>query len=151
VFTIGFKGRSAEDLFLTLKEAGIQKVIDVRRRSNNQLFGYAKGRDLEFFLRHCFGIEYELILDFAPSEELMAEYRKRLGKKKRDDAAWSDYVHTFQKEVLSRPITQRFVAATEGFDNICLLCAEETAERCHRRLLVEHFNDEIPNMEIYHL
>ena len=151
VFTIGFQDRSAESFFLTLKKAGIQKVIDVRRKNTSQMAGYAKGPDLKFFLENCFGIAYERILEFAPSEELLNEYRNRLGKKKKDNAAWADYVERFRAEVLSRPLIERFQKVTDGFKAVCLLCYEKTANHCHRRLLAEHFKTHLPDLEIQHL
>ena len=42
VLTIGFKGRTAEDFFTTLKHAGVQTIIDVRRKNCSQLGGYTK-------------------------------------------------------------------------------------------------------------
>ena len=83
IFTIGFKGKSAKEFFGLLKNAGVQKLLDVRRRNISQLAGFTKGPDLQFFLEECFAIAYEHIPDFGPSEELLKEYRARLGKKKK--------------------------------------------------------------------
>jgi uncharacterized protein (DUF488 family) len=151
LLTIGFKGRSARDFFGTLKQAGVQKLIDVRRNNVSQLAGYTKGPDLKFFLEDCFGIAYEHITEFAPAKELLKEYRERLGSKKKDDAAWADYVRRFRVEVLSQPIAHRFEEVTKGFGAVCLLCSEETAERCHRRLLSEHFREHLEDIDIRHL
>lgn len=151
VFTIGFKGRSAENFFLTLKKASVQKVIDVRRSNASQLAGFTKGRDIKFFLQECFGISYEHIPEFGPSSGLLKEYQTRIGKNKKDNRAWAYYVAKYQGEVLSQPIIKRFQRAISGFDVVCLLCSEETADRCHRRLLAEHFKKDLPNLEIEHL
>ena len=151
VLTIGFKGRSAENFFSTLKKAGIQKLIDVRRKNRSQLAGYTKGPDLKFFLEECFGIAYEHITEFSPSEELLKEYQNRLGKKKKDDAAWAYYVERFQDEVLSESIVDRFRQATNNLNTVCLLCSEETADRCHRRLLAEYFIEHMPDLNVEHL
>lgn len=151
VFTIGFKGRSAGNFFTTLRDAGVQKVIDVRRKNASQLAGYTKGPDLKFFLEECFGISYEHIPEFGPSEELLEEYQNRLGKKKKDDAAWTYYVGRFRDEVLSQGIIDRFQKATAGCGSVCLLCSEEDAERCHRRLLAEHLKEHLPDSRIEHL
>ncbi len=151
LFTIGFKGRSASDFFTTLKKNGIQKLIDVRRKNISQLSGFTKGLDLKFFLEECFGISYEHRPDFGPSEELLDNYRKQLGSKKKDAAAWFFYVSQFQKEVLSQPITEQFQKSTENYDCVCLLCSEEKTDYCHRRLLAEHFKNHLTNIEIYHL
>jgi len=110
-----------------------------------------KGTDLKSFLEKCFGIAYERVLDFAPSEELLKEYQNRLGKKRKDDVAWANCVGKFQHEVLSRPVVERFRKATDGLSVVCLLCYEETADRCHRRLLAEHFKNQVPDIELQHL
>jgi uncharacterized protein (DUF488 family) len=139
------------NFFPTLKRAGVQKLLDVRRFNTAQVLGFNKKLDLKYFLEECFGIAYEHVLDFAPSPELLKEYQTRLGKKKKDDAAWADYVERFQNEVLSQPIIERFKRATQGFDTICLLCSEETPDRCHRRLLADYFGSHIKNLEVSHL
>lgn len=150
LFTIGFKGRSAENFFKTLKNAGIQKLIDVRRKNASQLAGFTKGPDLRYFLQECFGISYEHIPEFGPSEGLLKEYQTRLGKKKKDDAAWAYYVEKFGNEVLSQSTIEHFQKVVSGCDSICLLCSEERAERCHRRLLAEYIRKHLPNIEIEH-
>jgi uncharacterized protein (DUF488 family) len=151
LFTIGFKGRSAENFFRTLKNAGVQKLIDVRRKNASQLAGFTKGPDLRYFLQECFSIAYEHIPEFGPSGELLKEYQTRLGKKKKDDAAWAYYVERFRDEVLSQVIIERFQKATAGCGAVCLLCSEENSERCHRRLLAEYLKKHLPNIEVDHL
>jgi uncharacterized protein (DUF488 family) len=151
VFTIGFKGRSAENFFLTLKNAGVQKLIDIRRRNSSQLSGYSKGDDLKFFLEKCFGISYEHIPEFAPSERLLRKYQNLLDKKKRNNNAWACYVEEFGKEVLREQTVQRFQESADNLHGVCLLCSEETADRCHRRLLAEYVKDHLPDIQIEHL
>jgi len=150
--TIGFSKRSAKGFFLSLKEANIQKLIDVRRKNTSHLCGFTKKLDLKFFLEECFEIFYEHIPEFAPSEKLLKDYLERLGNKKYDSEAWNDYVHKFNHEVLSKPIVTRFKNASDSFNNIlCLLCSEEKADHCHRRLLAEYFQKKLPDIEIIHL
>jgi len=151
LLTIGFKGKSAKGFFGALKQAGVQKLIDVRRRNASQLAGFTKGPDLKFFLEECFGIAYEHAPQFGPSEDLLKEYQARLGKKKQDDAAWAYYVERFRAEVLSRPIGEEFKQITDGFEAVCLLCSEETADRCHRRLLAEHLSACLKNVAVQHI
>ncbi len=151
LFTIGFKGRSAENFFRTLKNTGVQKLIDVRRKNASQLAGFTKGPDLQYFLQECFNIAYEHIPEFGPSEELLKEYQTRLGEKKKDDAAWACYVEKFGNEVLSQVTIERFQKATVGCESVCLLCSEQNSERCHRRLLAEYLMKHLPNIEVEHL
>ena len=149
--TIGFSKCSAKDFFSNLKEANVQKLIDVRRRNTSHLCGFTEKQDLKFFLEECFGIAYEHIPELAPSEELLTDYLKQLGKKKYDNRAWHDYVQRFQNEVLSKPIAGRFKKSTENFNSICLLCSEKEPDYCHRRLLAEHFKKHVPDIEVVHL
>ena len=151
LLTIGFRGRSAEEFFTALERAGVEKVIDIRRTNSSQLAGFTKGRDLAFFLRRCGGIEYEHVPDFAPSEELLREYRARLGHKKKDDAAWQTYVERYEAEIGARPIAEIFERVTEGRSRVCFLCSEEAPDRCHRRLLAEHICRERDGVEVGHL
>jgi uncharacterized protein (DUF488 family) len=151
ILTIGFKGKSAKEFFAALKQAGVQKLIDVRRKNASQLAGFTKGPDLKFFLEQCFSIAYEHIPEFGPSEDLLKEYQNRLGKKKQDDAAWADYVERFRREVLAGPVVEKFKYAAGGFEMVCLLCSEQTADRCHRRLLAEHLRDRLESVEVQHL
>ena len=151
LFTIGFKGKTAEEFFSTLERVGVEKLIDVRRSNSSQLAGFTKGRDLAFFLQTCFGIEYEHVVDFAPSQEVLAEYRSKLGHKKKDDAAWETYVRRYAQELAQRPVVKLFRKATHGFSKVCFLCSEQEADRCHRRLLAEHIAQALGDVEIEHL
>ena len=151
VLTIGFKGRSAEDFFTTLKHAVVQKITDVRRKNRSQLAGYTKRPDLIFFLKECFSIANEHVPDFGPSEQLIKEYQNRLGKKKKDDVACNYYLVKYQNEVLSQPTIDRFKQTNKEFTTMCLLCSEKTADRCHRLLLTEYFTEHIPNIKVEHI
>jgi len=56
IFTIGFTKKSAEEFFTLLKDAGVRRVIDIRLNNTSQLAGFAKARDLEYFLKAILGI-----------------------------------------------------------------------------------------------
>ncbi len=149
--TIGFRGRSAREFFGLLKKAGVQKLLDIRRRNQFQLAGFTKGSDLAYFLEECFGIRYEHIPLLAPSEELLDGFHSRLGKRKCDDGTWAWYVEQFTREISDKPIVEQFLAATKGFEVVCLLCTEETAEHCHRRLIAEHVAARVAGVTVEHL
>ena len=151
VCTIGFRGKSAREFFGLLKKADVQKLLDIRRRNQSQLAGFTKGRDLAFFLEECFGISDEHVPLFAPSEELLDGFHARLGKRKCDDATWAWYVEQFRCEISDKPIVERFLEATKSLEVVCLLCTEETAEHCHRRLIAEHVAERVEGVVVEHL
>jgi uncharacterized protein (DUF488 family) len=151
ICTIGFRGKSAREFFGLLRKAGVQKLLDIRRRNQSQLAGFTKGSDLAFFLEECFGVEYEHIPLFAPSEELLDGFHARLGKRTCDDATWAWYVEQFTREISGKPILERFLEASRGFEVVCLLCTEGTADCCHRRLIAENVAARVEGVDIEHL
>jgi uncharacterized protein (DUF488 family) len=50
IYTIGFTRTSAEHFFGRLKTAGVKRLLDVRLNNSSQLAGFAKARDLPYFL-----------------------------------------------------------------------------------------------------
>ncbi len=139
LFTIGFTKKSAEGFFSILKNAGVKKIIDVRLRPESQLSGFAKRRDLKYFLKVIDGIEYEYHEEFVTSPELLDEARRG---EVTHEVAMKKYVDLIK----SRELT--FKAA--DFDGGCLLCAEPDPNHCHRKALAEYLASRLP-LKIVHL
>lgn len=139
LYTIGFTKKSAESFFSLLKNAGIKKLVDIRINNSSQLAGFAKGKDLEFFVKELCDAEYTHIVDLAPTKELLKDYQDKV-------IDWNDYVSVFNKLLTDRHTSKRF--PVEAFDNACFLCTEETPEYCHRRLVAEYLKQENPDKEI---
>ena len=152
VYTIGFAGKSAAAFFAKLQEAGVAKLVDVRRNSNTLYGGFTRARDLPYFLQHLCNVPYAHEPEFAPSAELLREYQGRIRKNKKDPDAWPDYVRRFADELATRPILELFARHAAGVANVCFLCTEPTPEKCHRRLLAEYIRDHADaGLEIVHL
>ena len=133
IYTIGFTKKTAAEFFGALRAAGIKRLLDVRLHNTSQLAGFAKRDDLQYFLDELCGAEYVREPLLAPSEELFAAYKKAKG-------AWEAYERGFLELLRTREIETKldwglFAAPT------VLLCSESTAERCHRRLVVEYLQD----------
>jgi uncharacterized protein (DUF488 family) len=143
LFTIGFTKKSAEQFFELLKSNHVKQLVDVRISNGSQLAGFAKGSDLIYFLKQIGNIGYRHVTYFAPTKELLSDYRA--GK-----VDWSEYEHVFADLMTKRRINQRYNVA--DFDQFCFLCSEETPEHCHRRLLAEHLQKQAPDeVQIKHL
>lgn len=143
LYTIGFTKKSAEQFFELLKARRVRTLVDVRINNRSQLAGFAKGSDLTYFLQQIGGIGYRHITDFAPTKELLSDYRA--GK-----VDWKEYERIFNDLLSKRAINKRYQVA--DFDNCCFLCSEETPEYCHRRLLAEYLQRQEPeNVQIIHL
>ena len=77
LYTIGFTQLSLSDFVGLLRAAGVDAVVDTRLRNTSQLAGWAKRDDLAFLLREGFGIAYEHVTPFAPSDALLDGYLVR--------------------------------------------------------------------------
>lgn len=129
IYTIGFSKKSAEYFFEKLKDAGVKRVVDVRLNNLSQLSGFAKRDDLRYFLKELCEIEYLHIPEFAPTKEILDEYRKGRG-------SWSVYEEKFVDLMVSRNIEG--IAEESLLDGDCLLCSEDKPKHCHRRLIAEY-------------
>ena len=131
IFTIGANGKSPRKFFKLLQDNNIDLLIDVRLNNKSQLAGFAKGGEdyLGYFLKDLFVIEYVHYPLFAPTDEILDNYHK--------DHDWDKYVSRFSKLIKERSFKNHFDKQYSKYRNICLLCAEETPEQCHRRLVAE--------------
>lgn len=142
LFTIGFTGKSAEGFFDLLKNADVNKIIDTRINNVSQLSGFAKGADLKFFAKEIGDMSYVHNVDFAPTKELLADYRnKKMNRKEYEDA----YLNLLDMRKIIQKVN------VEDLHQNCLLCSEHTPEKCHRRLLAEYLKNVRNDIEITHL
>jgi len=143
VYTIGFTKRSAREFFATLKEAGIEQLVDVRIHNSSQLAGFTKAKDLEYFLEALCGATYRHEPLLAPTPELLSAYRKK-------QADWAEYERRFLALMAERRI-QHHLEPDYFAPRSVLLCSEPTPSRCHRRLVLEYLTEHWPDLEIKHL
>ncbi len=142
LFTIGFTKKSAEEFFTRLQKAGVRRVVDIRLNNTSQIAGFAKARDLKYFLHAIAGIDYVHIPDFAPTKDILDDLKKRKG-------SWAEYERKFRDLMVNRGIAD--TANNELCENDCLLCSENIPEHCHRRLVAEHLQEKLNNVEVIHL
>lgn len=142
LFTIGFTKKTAQEFFETLSKSGVKRVIDTRLNNVTQLSGFAKQKDLEYFLHQLCKIEYLHILDLAPTKEILNDYKKKRG-------SWETYEQKFLALIRKRKIEEKI--DPEILDGGCLLCSEAQPHYCHRRLVAEYLNQKWGNVKICHL
>jgi uncharacterized protein (DUF488 family) len=143
IYTIGTTKKSLEQFLRLLQEAGVDAVVDIRLRNTSQLAGFAKRDDLAFLLREGFGIDYEHRPDLAPTAEILEAYKK--------DADWTSYEGAFLPLLAERDATALGREILTRIRRPCLLCAEPTADHCHRRLVAEWWAEELGDVEVVHL
>jgi uncharacterized protein (DUF488 family) len=123
-YTLGYGGRSKEEVLAMLRSAGVKAVVDVRLRPDRAsmgIFAKAKTPDkgLEHWLREA-GIEYYSFVELGNIFRDFDDWKRRYS------------------ELLDRAgdlLTERLRTVPAPF---CLLCAEKAPEQCHRRLIAEY-------------
>lgn len=144
VYTIGFTQTTAERFFERLADAHIERLLDVRLNNSSQLAGFAKAKDLPYFLRELVGASYEHEPVLAPTQDMLDDYKKSKGD-------WSRYESRFFDLLKSRKVESVLAPADFEQRRTALLCSEATAERCHRRLVCEYLADRWPSLHAVHL
>ena len=142
LYTIGFTQTTAESFFGRLLDAGVARVLDVRLQRDGQLAGFAKARDLPFFLRELAGADYHVLDMLAPTAEMLTSYRERA-------TSWDEYAAAYTALLDERRPEASVSKAL--LDRGALLCSEATAEKCHRRVAAEYFAAKLGGLDIVHL
>ncbi len=143
VYSIGFTQKTAEQFFRLLKDTGIRRLVDVRLNNVSQLAGFAKREDLRYFLGEICGAGYIHEPLLAPTQELLDGYRKSGG-------SWEEYERRFLQLIKERQIETKLDRAIFSVPTV-LLCSEATAERCHRRLVLDYLTAKWGDLTVRHL
>jgi uncharacterized protein (DUF488 family) len=142
LFTIGYTHKSAEKFFSILAANNIKNVIDIRLNNNSQLAGFTKKNDLEYFLKNILGINYFYLPFLAPTDDILKSYKKK-------EIGWNEYELQFNSLMNKRKIEDKI--DIKILQNGCLLCSEEYADNCHRRLVAEYLKDKFKEIVITHI
>lgn len=143
IYTIGFTQTTAERFFERLADARVERLLDVRLNNSSQLAGFAKARDLPYFLRELVGATYVHEPILAPTQDMLDRYKKLKGD-------WATYEESFLNLLATRRI-ESTLDPSDFEKPTALLCSEATAEHCHRRLVCEYLGVRWPDVRSVHL
>ena len=130
IYTAGFAEWTAEQFFGELKQRQVDQLIDVRLNNVSQLAGFAKKKDLEYFLRTICGADYRHEPMLAPTADMLKDYRSK-------KTSWIEYERLFMLLLAERRVESSL--SREIFDgNPVFLCSEHKPDHCHRRLALEY-------------
>lgn len=130
IYSIGFTEKGAETFFTLIKSQPIKTLVDVRLNNVSQLAGFAKKKDLQYFLRELCNVDYAHVPDLAPTKEMLDPYKK-------GNVSWEVYEDNFLNLMAKRNI-ERIDKSLISYG--CLLCSEHKPHHCHRRLVIEYLN-----------
>lgn len=143
LYTIGFTQKSAQAFFALLESHQVQVVVDTRLKPNSQLSGFAKKRDLRYFLKTLIQCDYIHNLDMAPTNDLLSTYRQ--------DKNWERYEQSFNQLLIERDLITNLDYDWWIQHRVCLLCSEHEPNFCHRHLVANYLTAHWKSVEIQHL
>lgn len=132
VWTVGHGTRATADLAALLREAGVARVLDVRR--------FPASRRNPQFARERLAVELPILgLGYDWRGQALGG-RRSLGAADRAgawrNAAFRAYAAYMQSEVFRSALTDLEVEIAAG-EHVVLMCAETLWWRCHRRLIAD--------------
>lgn len=141
VFTVGYQGRSLDDMIAELVDAGVERLVDVRELPLSRRRGFSKtalGSAL-----HEAGIEYTHVRALGNPKPNRERYR----------AGDVEGGATVYRKHLNNGSRSALVALSNslGDDAACLMCFERDHTECHRDVIVEVLRELHPGLAVTHL
>lgn len=128
IFTIGYEGTTPDRLVAALRQAGVQKLVDVRALANSRRPGFAK-RALSAALAEA-GIGYEHLRALGTPAEGRAAVRE--GRPAAMRRIFAAHLAGTEAQAALAGLTD-----TARHERVCLLCLEADPAQCHRTLVAE--------------
>jgi uncharacterized protein (DUF488 family) len=141
VFTIGYEGRTPSDLIEKLRSAHIESVVDVRELPLSRHRGFSK-TPLAVALERA-GIRYEHVRALGNPKPNRDRYRA--GDIEAGARVYRAHLHNGAYPALIA------LADSVKTKTVCLLCVEESHERCHRAVIAGAIAERLPRVSIVHL
>jgi uncharacterized protein (DUF488 family) len=146
IATIGVYGFGRDSFLATLRDAGIDLLLDVRQRRGvrGSEYAWANAQRLQASLAEA-AIGYSHVKELAPTTAMReAQYREddRLGEGKRSRTHLSpEYTRLYTEQILD-PAEFEPIVNWIGSSHAALLCVERDPEACHRSLIAARLQGE---------
>lgn len=140
LMTIGVYGFDSHTFLKTLRQAGVDLIVDVRQRRGvrGPQYAWANSRRLQDSLAHA-NIRYCHHPEFAPTTELReVQYAdddlQGVGKRNRIQLG-AEYTDRFHSEILARADFAPLQAVLSASYRPALFCVETEPAACHRSIV----------------
>ncbi len=138
IYTIGVSGKGLDDIVAVMDAVGVRQLVDVRLWRASKFAPWAGGDNLERIL----GARYKSVPQLAPRADLLARYKSGV-------TDWAGYVREFNDILAVRAPEKLFTR--DSLHNVCFLCMERRADKCHRRLVAQYMAQHFDDVSIVHL
>lgn len=127
IYTAGYEGLAIDDFIGRLKQAKIDKVLDVREYPLSRKKGFSK-KAFALCLSAA-GISYEHSPPLGCPKPIRNRYKI--------DGDWSAYSRDFRAYIQTQDTILNELLSDATEQRICMVCYEADARFCHRSLIAE--------------
>jgi uncharacterized protein (DUF488 family) len=140
--TIGYENTTVPRFLETLKEAGVNLLVDVRAVASSRRPGFAKTKLAENV--GSVGIEYLHLRGLGTPAEGRAA--ARAGRHEEMRAIFMEHLETSE----AQDELERLADIVRSGRRVCLLCLEADPTHCHRSMVAEALRERVP-VDVRHL
>ncbi len=141
LYTAGYEGLSIDAFIARLKQAGIDKVLDVREYPLSRKKGFSKNAFAQCLAAE--GIAYEHSRPLGCPKPIRKQYK--------EDGNWATYAREFRAYIRTQGAVLNELVSSAAEQRICMVCYEADADFCHRSLIAEAAQEVKATLETQHL
>lgn len=119
---------SAEEFFNHLEQQRVDLVLDARLKNTNQLAGFTKKNDLDYFVGRIIHARYSHDKLFAPAPTMFERYLN-------GNIDWDAYSCAYRNEMSERRAIPQFFERYGEFESVALVGTGTRARRSHTDVL----------------
>ncbi|MGY2183192.1 DUF488 domain-containing protein [Pseudomonas agarici] len=141
IYTAGYEGLVIDAFIAQLKQAQIDKVLDVREYPLSRKKGFSKKAFAENLA--VAGISYEHSPPLGCPKPIRNRYKV--------DGDWSAYSRDFRIYIRTQNAILSELVSDAAEQKICMVCYEADAKLCHRSLIAEAAQELESSLKTEHL
>ncbi len=141
LYTAGYEGLSIDAFIAQLKQAGIDKVLDVREYPLSRKKGFSKNAFAQYLALH--GIAYEHSRPLGCPKPIRKQYK--------EDGNWAIYAREFRTYIRTQGDVLNTLISSAATQRVCMVCYEADSNFCHRSLIAEAAQDVMSSLQPQHL
>lgn len=141
IYTAGYEGLAIDAFIARLKQAQIDKVLDVREYPLSRKKGFSKKAFAECL--GAAGISYEHNPALGCPKPIRNRYKQ--------DGDWFAYSRAFRTYIRTQDTVLNELVSNAAKQRICMVCYEADAKFCHRSLIAEAAQELDHSLQAKHL
>ena len=127
---------SAQAFFEQLEAWHVDMVVDIRLHNTNQLSGFTKLHDIEYFTHRILNANYAHDVEFSPAATTLTKYLDH-------KMTWEEYFAEYAQEMKERNAIAGFIERYGAYDSVAIIGTATKKRRSHAEVLHKLIEDAI--------